>query len=396
MTRKRVVILGGGMIGSAMATDLAGEVDWDIAVADVRSTALERLPSRGRVATLHADLADPSEVRRLAAGYDLVLGALPSAIGFQTLRAVLEAGRDYVDISFMPEDALALDTLAVQRGVTAVVDCGIAPGVSNMMIGHAAARLERCLRVEAYVGGLPVERRWPFDYKAGFAPHDVIEEYTRPARFVENGRIVLKEALSEPELMDFPGVGTLEAFNTDGLRSLVATIKAPFMKEKTLRYPGHIELMRVLRETGFFGKDPVEVAGQDVRPLDVTAALLFPKWTFAEKEADLTVMRVLVEGTEGTGTRRFVWDLLDRYDEAMGLRSMSRTTAFPATQMARLLLDGSFRRPGVHPPEVVGAEPGLLDRVLRGLEARGVRTRFREERVEAPADEAVGQLVGMG
>jgi saccharopine dehydrogenase-like NADP-dependent oxidoreductase len=396
VTAKRVVILGGGMIGSAMAADLAQEPGWDVTVADVRPEALRRLESVPGVRPLRADLADPAEVRRAASGFDLVLGALPSAIGLQTLRAVLEAGRDYVDISFMPEDALQLDALARERGVTAVVDCGVAPGVSNMMVGQAAAGLDRCGRVEIYVGGLPVERRWPFDYKAGFAPNDVIEEYTRPARFVENGRVVLKEALSEPQLMDFPGVGTLEAFNTDGLRSLIRTIDAPFMKEKTLRYPGHVELMRVLRETGFFGKEPVEVAGTVVRPLDVTAALLFPKWTFAEHEADLTVMRVVVEGVAGGEPRRFAWELLDRYDERTGLRSMSRTTAFPATQVARLLADGSFRRPGVQPPEVVGAVPGVLDRVLAGLEARGVRTRLRHERLEAPAAAPESRLVGVG
>jgi len=395
MTAKRLVILGGGMIGSAMAADLAAEPGWDVTAADLRPEALRRLESIAGVAALRTDLADPAAVQRAVDGFDLVLGALPSAIGFQTLRAVLEAGRDYVDISFMPEDALQLDALARQRGVTAVVDCGVAPGVSNMMVGHAAASLESCLRVEIYVGGLPVERRWPFDYKAGFAPHDVIEEYTRPVRFVENGRVVLKEALSEPQLMDFPGVGTLEAFNTDGLRSLVATIDAPFMKEKTLRYPGHIELMRVLRETGFFGKAPVEVAGKEVRPLDVTAALLFPKWTFAEHEADLTVLRVVVEGVAGGEPWRYTWDLLDRYDERTGLRSMSRTTAFPATQVARLLADGSFRRPGVHAPEALGAHPGLLDRVLDGLEARGVRTRLREERGTAPSEAADTRLVGV-
>jgi saccharopine dehydrogenase-like NADP-dependent oxidoreductase len=129
--------------------------------------------------------------------------------------------------------------------VTAVVDCGVAPGLSNMMCGAAAARLDPLESVEIYVGGLPAERHWPFDYKAGFAPWDVLEEYTRPARIVEHGQIVLKEPLSEPELLEFPGVGTLEAFNTDGLRSLAYTLKAPFMKEKTLRWPGHAELMRV-------------------------------------------------------------------------------------------------------------------------------------------------------
>jgi saccharopine dehydrogenase-like NADP-dependent oxidoreductase len=189
---------------------------------------------------------------------------------------------------------------------------------------------------------------------------------------VEHGRVVVKEALSEPELMHVPGVGTLEAFNTDGLRSLIFTLRAPFMKEKTLRYPGHVELMRAFRETGLFSKEPLDVGGQLIRPLDATAALLFPKWAFEEGEADLTVLRVIVEGRAAGQRVRHGWDLVDSFDPKTGLRSMSRTTAFPATQMARLLASGRFRRPGVHAPETVGAEPGLLDAVLKGLEERGV------------------------
>ena len=296
-------------------------------------------------------------------------------IGFRTLRAVIEAGRDLVDISFMPENAVELDALARERGTTAIVDCGVAPGLSNMMVGAAAARLDTCDSVEIYVGGLPVERRWPFDYKAGFAPWDVLEEYTRPARLVEHGRVVVKEPLSEPELLDFPGVGTLEAFNTDGLRTLVDTLKAPFMKEKTMRWPGHAELMRVLKDTGFFSLEPVEVAGQKVRPRDLTAALLFPKWTFDEGEADLTVMRVRVEGRAAGLRVAHSWDFLDRFSEATGLRSMSRSTGYVATSVARLVAAGDFRGPGVHPPETLGAIEGLLERVLADLAARGVRCR---------------------
>jgi saccharopine dehydrogenase-like NADP-dependent oxidoreductase len=277
--------------------------------------------------------------------------------------------------------------------VTAVVDCGVAPGVSNLMVGHAAARLERCERVEIYVGGLPAERRWPFDYKAGFAPHDVIEEYVRPARVVENGRLVVKEALSEPELMDFAGVGTLEAFNTDGLRTLARSISAPFMKEKTLRYPGHVHLMRALRETGFFSKEPLTLDGRAVRPLDVTAALMFPKWTFGEGEADLTVLRVIVEGVAAGESLRYRWVLLDAFDEKSGLRSMSRTTAFPATIMAGLVARGAFRQAGVHAPESVGAVPGLLEEFLGELEARGVRCRSRVERSALPAAEPEQELL---
>jgi saccharopine dehydrogenase-like NADP-dependent oxidoreductase len=373
---KRVVVLGAGMVGQAIARDLAADAGLRVDVADVRPEALERVAARAPVGTVRADLGNPEAVRRLAGGYEVAVGALPSVIGLRALRAVIEAGRpSCVDISFMPENALELDGLARERGVTAVVDCGVAPGLSNMMCGAAAARLRPVESVEIYVGGLPVERRWPFDYKAGFAPWDVLEEYTRPSRVVEHGRVVVKEPLSEPELIDFPGVGTLEAFNTDGLRSLVHTIDAPFMKEKTLRWPGHAELMRVLKDTGFFSLEPLEIGGQMVRPRDLTSALLFPKWAFEEGEADLTVMRVRVTGREGAARVACAWDLVDRYDEASGLRSMSRSTGYVATSVARLLASGRLRRPGVHAPEALGAEAGLLDHVLADLAARGVKCR---------------------
>jgi saccharopine dehydrogenase-like NADP-dependent oxidoreductase len=393
MSSKRVLILGGGMIGSAMAKDLAADQGRSVTVADVRSEVLQKVASRTGAATVPADLANPTTVRRLSGDYDFVIGALPSVFGLQTLRAVIESGRNYCDISFMPENALDLDDLARERGVTAVVDCGVAPGVSNMMVGFADAQLDSTEKIEIYVGGIPVERRWPFDYKAGFAPFDVIEEYVRPARLVENGRIVVREALSEPEMMDFPGVGTLEAFNTDGLRSLAYTLRAPFMKEKTLRYPGHVELMKAFRETGLFSKEPLKVGDQMIRPLDATAALLFPKWTFAEGEEDLTVLRVVVEGTHGPERVRYTWDLLDRYDAASGLRSMSRTTAFPCTLASRLVMDGEFARAGVNPPEFLGAQPGVLAYVLRELEARGVRCREKVVHF-VPDVEPVGELVG--
>jgi lysine 6-dehydrogenase len=380
--RTRVLVLGSGMVGSAMAVDLAGDTRFAVTVADRSEPALARAAQRaasvGGLQPVRADCSDVREVARLAAGADLVLGALPSVFGLQTLRAVLEARRPYVDISFMAEDPLQLDALARERGVCAVVDCGVAPGMSNMLCGWAASRLFPCTHLEIYVGGLPVERRWPYEYKAPFAPHDVLEEYTRPARLVEGGKIVVREALSEPEYLQFPGIGTLEAFNTDGLRSLMSTLKVPSMKEKTMRYPGHIALMRVLRETGLFSKEPVEVRAADggcavrVRPLDVTAAMLFPKWTFEPGEADLTVMRVAAEGSQAGRRVRMSWDLFDRHDPVTDTRSMSRTTGYPATIMARMLHDRRFTQPGVHPPETLGAVPGLLDAMLAELAARGI------------------------
>jgi saccharopine dehydrogenase-like NADP-dependent oxidoreductase len=272
----------------------------------------------------------------------------------------------------MAENALELDSLAKQHGVTAVVDCGLAPGVSHMIAARESATMDECSRIEIFVGGLPREPRWPFRYKAPFSPHDVLEEYTRPARSVENGRVVVREALSEPEMIDFPEVGTLEAFNTDGLRSLIITLKVPFMKEKTLRYPGHIELMRVLRAMGLFSHEPIEIAGRRVRPIDVTSKLLFPLWTFAEGEEDVTVMRVIVSGEKSGRKERHIWELLDYYDTNTQTTSMARTTAFACTAVARLIASGKFQRPGVIGPEIIGLDAGIFEHVIREQASRGV------------------------
>jgi lysine 6-dehydrogenase len=300
-----------------------------------------------------------------------VIDTLSSHLGFATLRAVLRAGRPCVDVTFMEEDPTELHALAKERGVAAVVDCGIAPGVTHLLCGRASAALDRCRRLEILVGGLPEVRRWPFEYRAGFAPRDVIEEYTRPARLVRNGKVEVREALSEIERIDLPGVGTVEAFVTDGLRSLVRTLDVPEMVEKTLRWPGHAELMRVFRHVGWFSKDPVEVGGTSVRPLDLTEALLFPHWSFDEREADVTVMRITADGERGGRETRLTWDLLDRYDPATDFRSMSRTTAYAATGVAALLLAGHAPAPGVHFPEHLGRDAAFTDAFLAEYAKRG-------------------------
>lgn len=373
------MVLGAGMVGSLIARDLANETGFNVVSVDARPEALERLRAvDDRIETRRLDLSATGAVRRAVEGADLVCGALASHLGFGALREIIDAGVNYCDISFMPESALELDAAAKERGVTAVVDCGVAPGMSNLLAGRAAAMLDDCENIEIYVGGLPRERRWPFQYKAGFSPADVIEEYTRPARYVLNGEVVVREALSEPELIDLPGVDTLEAFNTDGLRSIADTLNVPNMKEKTLRYPGHIEMMRVFRETGLFSRERIRVRDVEVRPLDVTSALLFPKWTYEDGEEDLTVMRVLADGRRQGKSVRVMWDVLDFYDPVGRNTSMARTTAFPCAIVARLIARGEITKRGVLPPELLGDDERVVSTILSELEARGVRYEYSE------------------
>ncbi|HEX7554805.1 MAG TPA: saccharopine dehydrogenase C-terminal domain-containing protein, partial [Geothrix sp.] len=200
-----------------------------------------------------------------------------------------------------------------------------------------------------------------------------IEEYTRPARYGKDGKVVTFPALSEPELLDFQGLGTLEAFNTDGLRSIIKTFpQVPDMKEKTLRYPGHIEKMRMLRESGFFATEKRSVAGVEISPLDLTTALLFPLWFMEEGDEDFTVMRVTVEGEQAGQRMRKEFNLLDRYDRATKTTSMARTTGYTCTATVRLLAKGGFTRKGISPPEFVGQVPGAWDFIRADLAKRGV------------------------
>ncbi|MBF0500686.1 MAG: saccharopine dehydrogenase NADP-binding domain-containing protein [Candidatus Riflebacteria bacterium] len=379
--QKSIVVLGAGMVGAVMAEDLARESSFRVTVADRDGEVLSRLAARASVKTVIADLADQAKVRELIGPADLVIGAVPGYLGFQTLKLVIESGKNFADIAFMPEDYLQLDGLAVKKKVTAVVDCGVAPGMSNLILGKHAAEFDSFEEALILVGGLPRVRTWPYEYKAPFSPIDVLEEYTRPARYVRDGNIVNMPALTEPELVDLPGVGTLEAFNTDGLRSLIDTIRCPNMKEKTLRFPGHIEIMRILRETGFFSKTPIDVKGHNVAPLDLTTRLLFPKWKLQPGEEEFTVMRVQVTGTHKGDRIRHTYDLLDRNDPRTGFSSMSRTTGFPNAIMARLILNGSFESHGVFPPERFGGQPKIFQAIVDGLQERGVVFSHQEEKL---------------
>lgn len=376
----KTLVLGAGLVGGPMAIDLAHDDSFDVTLVDRDQDALSRLHSLGTgMQTIRQDLNNPEDVTNLARGFDLVISAVPGFMGYRTLEAIIKAGRNVVDIAFFEENPFSLDKIAKEHGVTAVVDCGVAPGMSNLLVGHAASTFDRTDRVLIYVGGLPEIRRWPFEYRAVFSPIDVIAEYTRPARYVENGVLVTREALSDPELLDFPGIGTLEAFNTDGLRTLAETIDAPNMKEKTLRYQGHIEKMAVLRAAGFFDEKAIDVKGVTVRPIDVTAELMFPQWKMEEGEVDITVMQIIVEGEVGDVPQRWVYDLLDRYNPATSTHSMARTTGYTATVAARLLAAGLYDEPGVSPPELLGRHNHCVEFMLQGLADRGVVYRKRVE-----------------
>jgi len=363
----QIGILGAGMVGRAMAIDLAKK--FSVTSFDVSGHALQLLTEKDpSIKTIKADLGDYSNYNTLLAGFDLVISAVPGFMGYLALEAVINAKKNVVDISFFPEDALELDALAKQNHVTAIVDCGVAPGMSNLILGYHNARMQ-INSFECLVGGLPKQRVKPFEYKAPFSPMDVLEEYTRPARYVENGAVVVKPALSDAEFVDFENVGTLESFNTDGLRSLIFTMPhIPFMKEKTLRYPGHIELMKALLSAGFFDEAAVIFKGQEISPREFSSAILFDKWKLGPTEHEFTVMKITISNAEQT----ICYELFDEYDVATQTSSMSRTTGYTATAALNMLADKLFTEKGVFPPELIGKDEGCFNYIMDYLKERNV------------------------
>ncbi len=373
-----IVVLGAGRIGATIIRDLSTEPDFSIKVVDLDPQAMQRLEGLDVTLEFH-DLSNPDKVAEAVSGSDVVVGCVPGFMGYHTVEVALGEGKPVVDISFFEEDAFGLDELAREEGVPCLVDCGVAPGLSNLILGRLEAALDETSSFRALIGGLPVERDWPWEYKAPFSPRDVIQEYVRPARQRRNGRDITLPALSEVELVHFPGLGTLEAFNTDGLRTLLETSRTPDLVEKTMRYPGHAERVRVLRDAGFFADAEILAPSGMVRPRDVTETLLFDAWQFADGEPDLTVGRFTIEGTSNGARVRHTYDLLDYYNPETETSSMARTTGYTCAAMVRLVATGRWTEPGVAPAEVVGRDAECFDFVLDHLKERGVHLFHRIE-----------------
>ncbi|MHA1259265.1 MAG: saccharopine dehydrogenase C-terminal domain-containing protein [Candidatus Heimdallarchaeaceae archaeon] len=368
----KIVVLGAGYVGNVIARDLAEDPSIEVSIVDINQDVLDKLTHDFDLHGICADLSNPSIIKDIVKDFDLVIGALPSSIGYKSLKAVIEAGKNIVDISYFEEDALSLDELAKEKGVTAVVDCGVAPGSSNIILGYIDSILDKTESFLCYVGGLPVERNWLFNYKSPYPPIEVLEEYILLARCVENSEIVVKPALSELELLDFPEVGTLVAINTDGLRTLIKTMDIPFMKEKTLRYPEHIEKMQMLIDAGFLNTEEIDVKGKKIKPIELTGKLLRAHWMFEEGDEDHTIMKVIIEGMKDDKKLRYTYDMFDKYDREKHILSIARTTGYTCTAVAQIVLEGKFNEKGIIPPELLGKHSEVYHQVIEHLRKRNV------------------------
>ncbi|MFC1481626.1 saccharopine dehydrogenase C-terminal domain-containing protein [Candidatus Neomarinimicrobiota bacterium] len=374
----RIIVLGGGLVGSAMARDLAADNNFAVTIADRNPAVREALSSQYGLRTIDVDATNKADLTKAVGEFDLVIGSVPGFMGYQMLETVIEAGKDIVDISFFPEDPMQLDAKARQHGVTAITDAGLQPGLGNLILGRYIEEYDSVDEFVCYVGGLAQVRRWPFEYQSVFSPIDVLEEYTRPARMMRNGKLAVKPALSEIELIDMPHVGTLEAFNSDGLRTLLDTVDVPNMVEKTLRYPGHAERMLMLRELGLFSRDKIVVDGQKVAPIDVTSKLMFDAWQPRENEFDLVSLRIEIKGQKAGKPCTTTFDMYDEHDLTNNVTSMARTTGYTCTSAARMVLAGLYNEKGIKPLEFIGANKAAFDSIVSDLAARDIMLDIKE------------------
>jgi len=370
------LVVGCGKVGSEIARDLAATSGFsEVVVADAVPSNLDKVKNLRNVKTVKASLAQRPVIKRLMHHADVVCGALPGRIGFGLLEQAVDEGKNIVDISYTPKNPLLLNRRALSNGCTVVPQCGVAPGFTNMCVGDASQKMDRMNRVRVFVGGIPEKPEPPLNYRIVFSLDDVVNEYTRPVRIIENGTGKTVEPLSGRGLMNFPGVGKLEYFLTDGLGSLPQTFpRVREMKELTLRYPGHAEIIDALRRLGFFSRKRVRLEGLSVEPRRLSLEVL-RKALAAGTPEDVLVLRVEVEGVNKGGRVMMSYSVVDRYDTRRSVSAMARTTAYPCTSIAILLAKGVLTQKGVVPPEKIARDPRLFRFVLARLRERGVRVR---------------------
>jgi len=373
----RMLVLGAGLQGSACAYDLLRQPDVEkVTLADRHAARLPKFLKRGkRLAQLKLDVASGPALRRALKGHDAVMCALPYYFNYDVAKAAVAAGVHTADLGGNTEivrKQLRLDGAARKAGVSVVPDCGLAPGMVNILAAEGIRRVGAADAVKIYVGGLPQHPEPPLNYQIVYSLEGALDYYTTPSWVLRGGKLTQVEALSDLEPTNFPApIGTLEAFHTGGGISMMPWAyegKVRSMEYKTLRYPGHVAIMKAIRELGLLDLKPVRLRdGEDVVPRQAFIAAVSPKLTKPEGK-DLVALRVEVTGTNG---RRAAWQLLDYYDEATGISAMMRTTGYSLAITGLMQVDGRIRAHGVRTPDQ--AVP--FDEYIRELKRRGVEIR---------------------
>jgi len=372
----KALVLGYGNIGSVIVADLIRSApSIEVTVVDKRIFRAENSVFVGtrNLTWIQLNVSDYPKLAQTMKGFDVVIGALPGEIGSNAVKASIAAKVNMVDVSYMPQNPLEFDDKARKAGTTIIPNCGVAPGLSNLLAGHAVAKLDRLENVHILVGGLPEKPVPPLDYTLTWSVSGLVDEYTRKAKIVQDGKVVEAEALGGLEIIEFPEVGKLEAFYTDGLGTLIHTAKnVKSMWEKTLRYPGHVEKINLLKALGFFDEKPVQLEDASISPRKLTIKLLEEKLRKPGSK-DILLMKIEVNGTKRDSKTSYVYYLIDHYDEKHGITAMARTTAYTASIIAQLLSQKVIEGKGVIPPEKVATTREIFSKILNELEKRQIR-----------------------
>ena len=376
----KMLVLGAGLQGCACAYDLLqNPAVSQVTLADLRP---DHLPSfladkgdwGGRLRTVRLDVTDPIAVRETLRGHAAVMSAIPYYYNGPMARAAVEAGCHFADLGGNTEIVLEQKQLhdeALRRGLSIIPDCGLAPGMVNILAAEGIRRLDRADQVRVYVGGLPQHPEPPLNYQIVYSLEGALDYYTTPSWVLRGGKPVQVDALSELEPVEFPApVGTLEAFHTGGGISTLPFAyegKVDVMEYKTLRYPGHVAIMRPIRELGLLDLKPVDVKGKTVVPRDVFIAAVHPKLHRPQGQ-DLVALQVLVTGQKGGKPARIHFRLIDRYDADHGISAMMRTTGYSLSITGQMQADGRITMKGVHTPdEAMPFTPYVAELAKRGI-----------------------------
>ena len=357
----RMLVLGAGLQGCACAYDLLQNPAVEqVTLADLRPEKLPKFLAGdwgGRLRTVRLDVSDSVAVRSTFTGHSAVMSAIPYYYNGPMAKAAVECGCHFSDLGGNTEIVLEqkkLDQQAQSRGISVIPDCGLAPGMVNILAAEGIRRLDRAERVKIFVGGLPQAPEPPLNYQIVYSLEGALDYYTTPSWVLRGGRPVQVEALSEVESVDFPSpVGRLEAFHTGGGISTLPFAyqgKIDVMEYKTLRYPGHAAVVRPIRELGLLANDPIEVKGNKVVPRDVFIAAVSPKLT-KPNGRDLVALQVQVSGTRKDKAQAVTFRLIDYYDAKHGISAMMRTTGYSLSITGQMQGDGRVRLKGVHTPD---------------------------------------------
>ncbi|HID16003.1 MAG TPA: saccharopine dehydrogenase [Candidatus Atribacteria bacterium] len=371
----KMLVLGAGPMGYAIVKDLVkDESISEVTAIDINVQRLRRLEESvksEKLSTIKMDVMDKTSLLKLMKKHDCILGALPHRFVVHTNKVAIEAGVSLVDLAFEKEQ-LDLDEEARKNDVTIIPGCGVAPGLSNMLVAYGASKMEKVNKAYIRVGGIPLNPKPPLDYKIVFSVESLIGEYIRPAKIVKDGKIIHVPALSGIEVFTDPELGELECFYTDGLSTLIYTMKhIPNMAEKTIRWPGHAEKIKVLRELGFFDTKPIKIKDITITPFHLSAKLLNEKLSMKEDDKDLTILIVDVIGLKGNTQIHCNYRMIDYYDSEEKITSMGRTSGFPCAIMARMIVKGEVKGPGVIPPEIA-LTPSKFEEFTRELAKRNI------------------------